>query len=166
MFRFGFNFRVSLSLSLSQKFSIELVWCSRMLCLAVSHPLACTGPNDLPNIFLSNFFGLKIFTKIFQTNTLFDPTIPRDPTISQTHGHKNSHLAKFEISLWTPSKKKTAKRVTLSLLPLTPPPPSLRVTSLKSDKVCFRRPPPLQERVTSLVTFGGFQENTQRKKLN
>ena len=63
-------------------------------------------------------------------------------------------------------KKKTAKRVTLSLLPLTPPPPSLRVTSLKSDKVVFRRPPPLQERVTSRVTLGGFQENTQRKKLN
>ena len=32
--------------------------------------------------------------------------------------------------------------MTLSLLPLTPPPPSLRVTSLKSDKVVFRRPPP------------------------
>ena len=63
-------------------------------------------------------------------------------------------------------KKKTAKRVTLSLLPLTPPPPSLRVSSLKGDKAVFRRPPPLQERVTSRVTLGGFQENTQRKKLN
>ena len=63
-------------------------------------------------------------------------------------------------------KKKTAKRVTLSLLPLTPPPPSLRVTSLKSDKVVFCRPPLLQERVTSCVTLGGFQENAQKKKLN
>ena len=40
--------------------------------------------------------------------------------------------------------KENGKRVTLSLLPLAPP-PSLRVTSLKSDKVVFPRPPPFKK---------------------
>ena len=37
------------------------------------------------------------------------------------------------------------------------------MTSLKRDKVVFPRPPPLQERVTSRVTLGRFQENIQRQ---
>ena len=62
--------------------------------------------------------------------------------------------------------KKNGKKSDIVTLAFDPSPPSLRVTSLKGDKVVFRRPPPLQERVTSRVTLGGFQENTQRKKLN
>ena len=52
--------------------------------------------------------------------------------------------------------KKTSYRMTLSLLPLTPLPPNLIVTSLESDKVVFPRPPRPPERVTISVTLGGI----------